>query len=184
MKSSRGVTIIEVMIVIAIVCLVVALTLPPYLANQNNQRCEQLKSELGRVKDEVASEQRLKFGQSVDPQLLVAAGLALTIDEGGQVLCPHGAVIDIGSVDMPPFYYCVSGDPNHNCLALRLKIQAAKVVLADHDNLRWNDPITIGQLQTAGLPLSASNQGRVVCPETGLISINGPGQVPTCSKHY
>lgn len=107
LRSRRGFTLVEIMIVVAIIGIIIAIAVPAFLRARENSRgtaCQENLSKIDGAKESYAMEFRLANGAACDfPQLINPNGAAT--GEGylkAQPQCPSGGAYFVASIGAPP----------------------------------------------------------------------------------
>lgn len=107
MKRTKGFTLVEIMIVVAIIGIIIAIAVPAFLRARENSRgraCQENLSKIDGAKEQYALEFRLSQGGVVDMTNLVSPGAA-TSGQGylkQSPNCPSGGTYTVNNVGTDP----------------------------------------------------------------------------------
>lgn len=106
-KSLKAFTLVEIMIVVAIIGIIIAIAVPAFLRARENSRgraCQENLAKIDGAKEQYGLEQKIKNGDSITMTQLIQPG-GVPLGEGylkSEPKCPAGGVYDTTTLGTPP----------------------------------------------------------------------------------
>ena len=115
-RISKGFTLVEIMIVVAIIGIIIAIAVPAFLRARENSRgqaCQENLSKIDGAKEQYALEFKIANGEDVDwPELIQPGGAA--VGEGylkATPICPSSGEYTVGAIGTVPVCSIGDNDP-------------------------------------------------------------------------